>query len=207
MADAEKGAAGAAKEAPKTVEEALKIIEAQGESIKKMESALSEANKESKERKEKLRELTQKEQDAENKRLTEEGKFKELVGTLEPRAKRADELEKVVKELYDSEVADIPEEKRALIPAGPVETQLSWLRIAKQQGIFTGQAPAKKDPPAKSNQEKQGDDKAPQFLDWKPNDPRLTSLTPGQYAQWKTHNGRDGKVLANQTQGWGRLPA
>lgn len=203
MADAAENGAGA----PKTVEEALAVINKQGDSIKRMETALAEANKESKERKEKLRELTQKEQDAESKRLQEEGKFKELVQNLEPKAKRADELEKVIKEYYDSEVADIPEEKRTLIPQGSVETQLSWLKIAKAQGIFTGKAPEPKKAPANSEQKKVEDPNAPQFLDWKPNDPRLTTLNAAQYGQWKSHNGRDGKVAGNQAVGWGRLPA
>lgn len=204
MADAvEKGA-----EAPKTVEEALVVITKQGESIKKMEAALADANKESKERKEKLRAAEQEKADREAKERKDKGEFEELVKTLEPKAKRADELETALKSYYDAEVADIPEEKRSLIPAGPVEVQLNWLKIAKQQGIFTGgQTAPKKEAPAGSKQEKVADPNAPQFLDWKPNDPRLTGLNAAQYAQWKSHNGRDGKVAGNQAVGWGRLPA
>lgn len=206
MADDTKGkGADDAKqfEAPKTLEEAVKLAETLHSSVQKLEKAVSEANAESKERKEKLRAIEKEKQDRDAAALKEKGQFEELVKTLEPKAQRAETLEAALKGYYDLEVADVPEEKRSLIPAGPVETQLQWLKNAKTQGVFG--APKKE--PEKTDHKKTGDPNAPEFLSWAPNDPRLPSLSRENYNRWKQHNGRDGSGRASGGgAAWGNLP-
>ena len=207
MADDTKGKAaddGKKVEAPKTLEDAIKVIETLGQSVQKLEGALKETTEESIKRKEKLRAIEQEKEAAENERLKSAGKHEELIKSLEPKAKRADELEKAVTTYYELEIADIPEEKRTLIPDGSVESRLAWIKKAKSQGIFG--TPDKKDPPKGADNGKKGDPNAPDFLTWSPKDPRLVSLTADQYAQWKKHNGRDG-AGSNVMQAWGKLPA
>lgn len=187
-------------ETPKTLEEAQAILTAQSESIAKLEASLKETTKESIERKEKIRAAEKEKADAEQKRLAEEGKFKELVDTLKPKAERADALELALKGYFDLEVADVPEEKRTLIPQGSVETQLTWLKNAKAQGIFG----APKTPPAGSDQGKKGDGNTPEFLSYAPTDKRLETLSVEDYSRWKKHNGRDGsRGSSTQPVGWG----
>jgi hypothetical protein len=189
-------------EAPKTLEEAVAILTAQAESIAKLEGALKETTKESIERKEKIRAAEKEKADAEQKRLAEEGKFKELVDQYKPKAERADALETALKGYLDLEMADIPEEKRSLIPTGPVETQLTWLKNAKVQGLFGEPKKA----PLNSEQGKKGDGNTPEFLTYAPNDKRLETLSAEDYSRWKKHNGRDGsKGSSNQPVGWGAV--
>lgn len=204
MADDTKNKAednGKKVEAPKTLEEALTVIGTLTESVGKLEGALKETTKESIERKEKIRAAEKEKADAEQKRLQDEGKFKELVESLKPKAERADALETALKGYFDLEIADIPEDKRNLIPAGPVETQLTWVKNAKGQGIFG--VPKKE--PAKSDQGKKDEGNTPEFLSWAPTDPRLTSLSAADYQRWKKHNGRDGSApVGSSPAGWGR---
>lgn len=190
-------------ETPKTLEEALAVIGTLSESVGKLEGALKETTKESIERKEKLRAAEKEKQDRETQRLQEEGKFKELVDSLKPRAERADALETALKGYFDLEVADVPEEKRSLIPAGPVETQLTWLKNAKAQGIF-GKA---KEAPLEADITKKGDPNAPEFLSWKPTDERLKTLSAENYQRWKKHNNRDGSGRSGAERAWGQRPS
>lgn len=205
MADDTKGKAadaGTKVEAPKSLEEATALLTAQAESIAKLEGALKETTKESIERKEKLRAAEKEKADREQHRLAEDGKFKELVDTLKPKAERADALETALKGYFDLEVADISEDQRSLIPVGPVDTQLSWLKNAKAKGLFG----KPKEAPADSAQGKKGDGNTPEYLSWAPTDPRITKLPPADYARWKTHNGRDGsKGVGSSPSGWGSL--
>lgn len=191
-----------AGEAPKSVEEASfhalyykRLAEGLGDKLK-------ETTDESIKRKEKLRAIEQEKADREAAALKEKGEFKTLVEQLEPKAKRADELEKALKGYLDLELADIPEEKRTLIPAGPVETQLTWLKNAKAQGLFGEPKKA----PENSDQGKKGGDKnTPEFLSWAPSDPRLTTLSVEDYTRWKKHNGRDGSASTSAAPaGWGK---
>lgn len=189
-------------EAPKTLEEAIAVIGNLSESVGKLESALKDTTKESIERKEKLRAIEKEKTDAEAKRLADEGKFKELVDSLKPKAERADALETALKGYFDLEVADLTDDQKSLIPAGTVDAQLSWLKGAKAKGIFG----KPKEAPPKSEDGKKGDEKDPDFLTWKPDDMRLTTLSPADYARWKSHNGRDGKSGSGAPVGWGALP-
>lgn len=219
MADDQKAAEAAAAAQKAGIEAAEKAIKA-GESPKSIEEAnfhalyykgeaeklggkLKETTDESIKRKEKLRAIEQEKAEKDAAALKEKGQFEELVKTLEPKAKRAEDLEKALQGYFDLEVADVPEEKRSLIPAGPVETQLTWLKNAKSQGIFG--APKKE--PAKTEQSKQGEGHTAEFLTWKPDDPRITTLSNADYQRWKKHNGRDGSAGASSTTpaGWGAV--
>lgn len=188
-----------AGEAPKTVEEAnFHALYYKG-LADNLGGKLKEVTDESIKRKEKIRAIEKEKEDKEAERLTAEGKFKELVDQYKPKAERADALEAALKGYFDLEIADVPEEKRSLIPAGPVETQLTWLKQAKSQGLFG--EPKKK--PDGSDHKKQGDPNAPEFLSWAPTDKRLETLSTEDYERWKKHNGRDGSNRSGSPSGWG----
>lgn len=190
-------------EAPKTLEEALTVIGQLSESVGKLESALKDTTKESIDRKEKIRAIEKEKQAAEEARLKDEGKYKELVATYEPKAQRADALEAALKGYYDLEVADVPEDKRTLIPAMPIESQLTWLKNAKAQGVFG----APKTPPPPADAGKKGDTSNPDFLSWAPTDSRLTTLSKDDYSRWKKHNNRDGSGVSGNERAWGHIKA
>lgn len=67
----------------------------------------------------------------------EQGKWQELAQQWEPKAKRADELEKFVKDTLEAELTDIPERVKTIVPAydDPLKT-LEWVRNAKAAGIL-----------------------------------------------------------------------
>lgn len=186
-------------EAPKTLEEAVALLQKQGEQITELSGKLKDVTDESIKRKEKIRAFEQEKADKDAAALKEKGQFEELVKSLEPKAKRADELEKSLQGYFDLEVADVPEDKRSLIPAGNVETRLTWLKEAKSKGIFG--EPAKK--PENADHKKQGDPNTPEFLSWAPTDKRLETLSAEDYARWKKHNGRDGSNRSGSPSGWG----
>lgn len=55
-----------------------------------------------------------------------------------------DKLVAGIKELLDAELADIPEDKRDLIPALDELGKLRWLQNAKKKGVFRTEPPAPK---------------------------------------------------------------
>lgn len=188
-----------AGEAPKTVEEAAFHVLFYKTEAERIGGKLKETTEESIKRKEKLRAIEQEKADKDAASLKEKGEFQKLVETLEPQAKRAAELEKALQGYFDLEVADVPEEKRNLIPDGAIESKLTWLKNAKAQGIFG--APKKK--PEDTDDKKRGDTTSAEFLSWLPTDSRLTTLTPEDYARWKKHNGRDGNRSGGAPAAWG----
>jgi hypothetical protein len=68
--------------------------------------------------------------------LEAQGKLQEIIADLEPQAKRAAELEKVVQANLDREMDSIPESFRGLIPEGDAATRLQWVLNAKAGGLF-----------------------------------------------------------------------
>lgn len=201
MANDDDGKGGKPPEAPKNLEEALAAIKQANELVDSLQKEKRELLHETMDRKEKLRAFEKKQQEAEETRLKEEGKFKELVGTLEPKAKRLETLEPVLTELLTLEIADIPEDKRDLIPSFEYpEQKLKWVKQAKSKGLFAGTTPPGKPPVPPSDQRPPGSGATPpEFVTWGPNDPRLTSLKPDEYKVWKEHN----RKPANKIAGWG----
>jgi len=67
----------------------------------------------------------------------EQGRWQELAQTYEPKAKRADELERYIAETLDAEIANVPEKLKGLVPEG-MDTlgKLRWLQTAKAAGLF-----------------------------------------------------------------------
>lgn len=65
------------------------------------------------------------------------GDYDKLINDLKPKAARAAELEATLREYLDAEIADIPEDKRDLIPEGDIAAQLRWVKAAKAKGLFT----------------------------------------------------------------------
>ena len=67
----------------------------------------------------------------------EQGKWRELYESAEPKAKRADTLEAFIGELVATELDAVPEKLRALVPEfdDPLK-KLRWVRDAKAAGVL-----------------------------------------------------------------------
>lgn len=139
-------------------------------------------------KKEKLEAYEKKaEQDKQN-QLAEQGKYKELIEQLTPKVQRLDKVMPVLEKIYELEVADIPEDKRELIPTGDVETRLEWVKTAKSKGLFKTES-EKKQPPAPSIQSKssQGTVTSAEYLTWGKDDVRVTKLPLADQKVWLEH--------------------
>ena len=143
----------------------------------------------------KLAELQKAQEDAEQKRLEDDKKFKELADGLkvkltetEQRAAIIPELESAVQGLLDVETEGLTDEQKALIPEGPVHKRLAWITQAKKAGIFAG-----KEGPAGTFNKKVSPRVASEkwYLDLKADDQKLKDLTMPQYLEWKAFNKRD----------------
>lgn len=164
--------------------------------------------KEAMEKKEQIRKLEDNKKAEEEKHLKEQNKFKELYEVAVPKLERLNKLEPILNQMLDTEVSEVPEEKRDLIPQFPtIEEKLLWVRNAKAKGLFTPAAPGKgaegdkgKKAPASSVQSKtQTEDSSAEFLSIPANDPRLQKLSLAEYQQWKAHN----QAPKSGIRGWG----
>ena len=64
----------------------------------------------------------------EQKKLEEAGKFQDLYNVAKPKAERAEKLEEKVQNILDARIAQIPEDKRSLIPSSLApEDQLEYI--------------------------------------------------------------------------------
>lgn len=210
MADAPAGT----PEAPKTLEDALKMIGTLAADHEKTQKELKEVVKESMGRKEKLRTYETEREKAEEKRLAEQGEYKGLVDKLKPQAERMEAVDATLKEILALEIADIPEDKRELIPQGTPEVQLKWVKQAKAKGLFSapegapaagGEAPAGS-PPASREKKPASGPGTPEWMGWKPGDARLTTLSTAQYEEWKKGNNRpsaSGSAQLRNQSAWG----
>lgn len=168
-------------------------------SISKLENNLKEVTKESIQRKERIREMEAVQKNTEEARLKEQNEFKSLYEKTKPKAELWEQYEPELNKMLDSEIAGIPEDKRDLIPAfdNPVK-KMAWLQQARAKGLFSPPDTGKTVPgsvQSKTNTNKTG----AEFLSWGPNDPRLTSLSNQQYAEWKSANRKPGAKIP----GWG----
>jgi hypothetical protein len=76
----------------------------------------------------------------------EQGKWQELAQQWEPKAKRADALEKFITDMVTAELEDVPERVKPIIPAfdDPLKT-LEWIQNAKAAGILAKPLPPNTD--------------------------------------------------------------
>lgn len=91
---------------------------------------------EKKEMAERLAAFEQAEEARKRKEQEAQGEFQDIIKDLEPKAKRAEELEKIAGEILDQEMQSIPEQFHGLIPDGAIEFRLQWVANAKAQGLF-----------------------------------------------------------------------
>lgn len=154
--------------------------------------------KEAMEKKEHIRKLEETKAAEEEKHLKEQNKFKELYEAAVPKVERLTKLEPILNSMLETEVSEIPEDKRELIPSfSVVEEKLLWVRNAKVKGLFlpaqkvdaNGKPIIEKKAPAGSIQSKTGsEENVPEFLSIPANDPRLQKLSLSDYRRWKEHN-------------------
>jgi len=137
--------------------------------------------------KEKLGNFEKKAEQDKQTQLAEQGKYKELLESLTPKVQRFEKLMPVIEKLYEAEVADVPEDKRELIPQGDVETRLDWLRSAKSKGLFKTQEPEKKPPVSSVQSKASAVPGSAEYLTWDKNDPRVTRLPIADQAKWLAH--------------------
>ena len=69
-------------------------------------------------------------------KMTEDEKLKADLEAAKPKAAKFDAYSKTVSEILDVELAEVPEDKRELVPdLDPIE-KLKWVRNAKTKGLF-----------------------------------------------------------------------
>ena len=184
---------------PVTLEEALVVLKDTNERLSALEKRNKDLLHETMQRKEKIQLFEKEKTDLEEARLKKEGEYKTLVETYEPKAKRLDSVITALDEIFNLEIADVPADKRDLIPTGNVEERLKWVKQAKAKKLF-GEPPAPKVPPPPSDPTKPGGTtQTPEFCSWAPDDPRMLKLTTDQYKVWKEHN----RKAKDGVKGWG----
>ena len=185
-------------------------LAAQVEALKKENSTLLQ---ETLSKKEQLKQLETQKATQEADVLKEQNKYKELYEGSLAKAKRADELEPVLNQILETEIALVPEDKRDLIPSfEKPEQKLSWLNNAKTKGLFgkaadsgsaegetKGKKEEKKAPVGSVQSKTGGNGQAPEFLSYTNADPRMAKLTTAEYVQWRAHNRKPVSGVA----GWG----
>jgi hypothetical protein len=112
-----------------------------------------EVNERAKKAEAELAKIQAEQEAARQAKLAADGNFQEIIAGLEPKAKRVDELEGVVKTLLDAELEKVPEQFRTLIPQGDVVSRLNWVQQAKASGLFAGRAAPNTDAGAQGGQE------------------------------------------------------
>lgn len=149
------------------------------------EAQKAELLKETMSRKEKLEKLESEKNKAEELRLAEQGNYKQLVDQYKPKAEKLEAWDAKLDKFLESEMKDIPEDKRNLIPNFQDKVErLEWLKNAKDAGFFgTKQVPASVQ--SKTNTSAAG---LPEFVSWSADDPRLTKLPTRDYKIWKENN-------------------
>ena len=185
------------KETPeKKGNDSQETVESLKAKLQKSEDEKATLLKETMSRKEKLEALEKEKNKEKENALAEQGKYKELYDSVMPKIQRFDALVPRLEKIYETEIQDIPEDKRDLIPQGNVEEKLEWVRNAKSKGIFGAQKQA----PANSLQSKTNGHMpgTPEFVSWQSNDPRLTKLSTAEFVLWKQHNRRN----SSGVKGW-----
>ncbi len=135
-----------------------------------------------------LAELEAKEAERNEAESLAKGEYTKLIDDLKPKAELAKALEATVKEYFELELADVPEDRRDLIPDGDVATKLKWLKKAKLAGVFgTPKAP-------NLDAGVTGDKGKPslKLTDEERQLAQMAGMTPEQYATYKA----GGKVTA-----------
>lgn len=65
------------------------------------------------------------------------GEHQKVIEALKPQAEQAERYKQTLQKYLDAEIAGIPEDKRLLVPKGDIESQLEWIALAKQSGLFS----------------------------------------------------------------------
>jgi seryl-tRNA synthetase len=65
------------------------------------------------------------------------GEHQKVIEALKPQAEQAERYKATLQKYLDAEIAGIPEDKRLLVPKGDIESQLEWIALAKQSGVFS----------------------------------------------------------------------
>lgn len=175
-------------------------IEELQNAVSKLESSLKEVTKESIQRKERIREMEAAQKSFEESKLKEQNEFKSLYEKTKPKAELWEQYEPELNKMLETEIASVPEDRRVLIPEfdNPVK-KMAWLQQARSAGIFSPPEMANKKPNDSVQSKNNSNKTTPEFLSYSASDPRMTSLTNEQYAEWKRHN----RQPATKITGWG----
>lgn len=151
-----------------------------------------------KELNERLAKIEAEQNKAQEQSLKEQNKYKELYEGVKAKAERHDVLEAGLQEYFETEIAEIPEDKRDLIPEGSVESRLKWVKQAKQKGLFNPQK-ANTTPVNTATRKPNSDPTQPEYLSWSPNDPRLLKLSISEARNYRSHR----QAVPAGNRGWG----
>lgn len=175
-------------------------IEELQNAVSKLESSLKEVTKESIQRKERIREMEAAQKSFEESKLKEQNEFKSLYEKTKPKAELWEQYEPELNKMLETEIASVPEDRRGLIPEfdNPVK-KMAWLQQARSAGIFSPPEMVNKKPNDSVQSKNNSNKTTPEFLSYAASDPRMTSLTNEQYAEWKRHN----RQPTTKITGWG----
>lgn len=189
----------------KTPEQIAQIAKDLASANETLKTEKRELLHETMQRKDKLRKLEEESENRNKEALKSQQKWEDLYKGAEPQVQRLQKIEPVLQEIFDLEIADVPEDMRDIIPDGTVEAKIKWVKSAKQRGVFgkpqntvtidpkTGLPVTK---PAQSIQSKvTGDKNLPEFVSWAATDPRLTTLNPSEFTLWRQHNRKVGTSI------------
>lgn len=168
--------------------------------IAELEKENSGLLKETLSKKELIKNLETQKQTEEQERLKEQNKYKELYESNVSKVKRVEEVEPVLNQILETEIGEIPEDKRDLIPNfEKPEQKLLWVRNAKSKGLFSVGKETKA--PASTVQSKVNTDGTlPEYLGWANTDERLKTLSIAEFQKWRQHN----QKAPAGVRGWGK---
>lgn len=174
--------------------------------VEQLERENASLLKETLAKKQQIKELEEKKTQEEQERLKEQNRYKELYEAGQPQVKRLGEIEPVLNQILETEIAGVPEDKRELIPQfEKPEQKLLWVRQAKDKGLFTPNMDGSRastgadGKPVTVGSKVNTDKNLPDFVNWSSTDPRLMKLTTQEFQVWKRHSQR----TVTGIKGWG----
>lgn len=107
----------------------------------KANAAFAKARLEAKQAQRRVEELEARLAEIEREKLSEEERIRKDLETFKPKAEQLDRYANGIKEILEIEIADVPEDKRDLIPNLDPLDKLKWVRTAKTKGLFAPPTP------------------------------------------------------------------
>jgi ribonucleoside-triphosphate reductase len=108
-------------------------------------SRFDEVNAQYKAVQKQLDDLSKAQTDREEAEALARGDHEKVIADLKPKAEQADKYAEQIEAMLETELEDVPEDKRDLVPDGDPLTRLKWLQRAKAKGVFAAPKPPSTD--------------------------------------------------------------